>query len=360
MLVDDGSGNTPSAPTAPSTPIAPTVPNTPIVLLQDIAEPPRHDDDEPDLTPISGHLAGSPDYPSGQPGNNPLLANNTLEGWMRGPFPPIHDANPVAAFNNIDKAIISAWDDFPTHKLIAIPFGFDVRVHLKHGMITRGLLSAVVNITNSQHIGVSAPVLEDRPIKNRNRTPIAFLVHGLSKDHYIMLLKQRIWVSTDISFRITTTKPSAPDLLFSITELSSLDTGRVHEMVLTIWSRNATIIAIHDIVESFHRDDPSPRPNFRSFLATLKVDCLLIKEKGGRLNPIYNVYANNKYFQNHKLWSQVRSHLAGLTYASGMVGNGLVKTALFHCNVCHGVDHPRGLCAFLKINGWKGPLGLPL
>jgi hypothetical protein len=85
---------------------------------------------------------------------------------MRGPFPPIHDTNPVATFNNINKAIVSAWYNFFTHKLIAIPFSFNALVHLKHGTITKGLLLAVVNITNSQCIEVSAPTLNNWPIKS--------------------------------------------------------------------------------------------------------------------------------------------------------------------------------------------------
>ena len=357
MLVDGDAPSVLMAPTAPSTPVAPTVLNTPVTLLQDIEAPPRVEDDEPDTTPISGHLAGSMEYQTGLQAGNPLL--NPIDKFMKGIFPLVHDAHPAAPFINIDKATIAAWDSFPTFKLIAIPFGFESRIHQKHGNIIRGILSAVVDITGSQRFGISAPGPEDRLIKSRSRTPYAFLIHGLSKDNYRSLIKQRIWCSNDITFRIATTKPTPPDLLFSITELSSLDTERVHNMVLTIWSRDASISAIQDIIIAFPRDNLTSIPDFKSFLATLKVNCLLIKERGGRLNPIYNVYANGRYFQNHSLWSQVRSYLAGLNYGSSLVGSGLVKVALFHCNICHGADHPRGLCPFPKVQGWKGPLGLP-
>ena len=345
--------NTPTIPTVPNSPVAPTVPNTPVVLLQDIVDPLPFNDDEPDLTPISNHLEGSLELQTGN------LPSNPLDKFMRGPFPPVHVSLPEAAYVNIAKSTATAWDSFPTYKLLAIPFGFDARVHRKHGILVRGILSAVAEITNSQRIGVAAPAPEERPIKTRNRTPLAFLIHGLSRDHYRILYKQRFWVSNDISFRVTSTKPSPPDLLFSITELSSLNSERVHEMVLTIWSRNATISALQDIINNYNYNDPTSKPDIKSFLATLKTDCLLIKEKGGILNPIYNIYANGKYFRHHELWSLVRSSLAGLTYGASTVGTGVVRTAHFHCTVCHAADHPRGLCPFPKMQGWKGPLGFP-
>ena len=362
MLVDEDGPSTPIAPTVPNTPtistvpnspIAPTVPNTPVVLLQDIVEPLPFDDEEPDLTPISDHLEGSLELQAGNPLSDPL------DKYMRGSFPPVHVALPEAAYINIATSITRAWDSFPVYKLIAIPFGFDARVHSKHGILVRGILSAVAEITNSQRIGVSAPAPEERPIKSRNRTPLAFLIHGLTKEQYRTLYKQKIWVSNDISFRVTSTKPTPPDLLFSITELSSLNAERVHEMVLTTWSRNATISTLLEIVNNHTYKDPATKPNIRSFLATLKTDCLLIKERGGILNPIYNIYANGKYFRCHKLWSLIRTSLAGLTYGSSTVGTGIVRVGHFHCTVCHAADHPRGLCPFPKIHGWKGPLGFP-
>jgi hypothetical protein len=26
-----------------------------------------------------------------------------------------------------------------------------------------------------------------------------------------------------------------------------------------------------------------------------------------------------------------------------------------HCQICHYITHPRGLCPFPKLNGWMGP-----
>jgi hypothetical protein len=86
---------------------------------------------------------------------------------------------------------------------------------------------------------------------------------------------------------------------------------------------------------------------------------LEIREKGGLLTPQFNVFAKGKLFQDHDMWIKVRGFLSRLSYTSNLLGgDGVTKAALHHCNVCHAADHPRGLCPFLALNGWKGPSGL--
>lgn len=349
MLVDRDS------PTTPGTPV-----NSPTPAGQQEIPPASQGeaDTEPELTSIRDHLAESEEYQSalttGQ--SNP---NNPLDKFMSEVMPLVHDAHPAAIFDHIDPGIIDAWDSFPTHKLIAIPFGFEARQHAKHRNIQRRILAAVAEITNSHRAGVSAPGPEDRIIRARRRTPYAFLIHGLTKEQYQTLLVQRIWVSVDTTFRISRLIPGCPDLLFTITELLTLDTNAVYNAVLTTWSKEATGTAIKEVLEkNLPNAEPDTIPNIKTFLASLIVECLKIKEDKARLAPHYNIYANGRYFQNNKLWSQIRRLLANLTYGNSMIGSGFVKVAAFHCTICHGADHPRGLCPFPKIAGWKGPLGL--
>ena len=367
MLMDGENMNTPTASTVPNTPAPTTIPNTPappaapitpIALLQEVIVPPLNDDDdEPDTTPIGDHLAGNTEHQPGFQNGNTTLGN-PMEKYMTGLFPPVHDAHPTAIYNNVKESVYLAWDTFPVYKLVAIPFGYESKAHHRHGDIKRSILSAVAEITKSQRVGISAPAPEER-IKTRARTPCTFLVHGLAKEEYQTLLKQRIWCSTDITFRIATTKPHPPDLLFSLTEFASLNTEEVYNMVLTVWSKDTTISTIQNIVKSFPHKNPNAQPNYKSFLATLKVDLIKIREKKGRINPVYNIYTNGKYFREHELWSQIRTFLLGLRYGSAGLGIGIAKSGLFQCSLCHGVDHPRGLCPFLLIQGWRGPLGLP-
>ena len=129
----------------------------------------------------------------------------------------------------------------------------------------------MVDITDSQCFGIFAPAPKDRLIKSQSHTPYAFLIYGLFKENYCFLIKQKIWCSNDITFCITTTKLTPPDLLFSIMELSSLDTKRVHDMVFIIWSHKASISAIQDIIIAFPHNDLTSISDFKSFLATLKV-----------------------------------------------------------------------------------------
>ena len=190
MLVDGDAPSVLMALTAHSTLIAPTVLNTPVTLLQNINAPLRFNDDKPDTTPISSHLAGSMEYQTGLQAGNPLL--NPIDKFIKGIFPLVYDVHLATPFININKATIAAWDSFPTFKLIAIPFGFKLRIHQKHGNIIRGIPLAVADITDSQCFGIFAPAPEDRLIKSRSHTPYAFLIHSLFKENYCFLIKQKI------------------------------------------------------------------------------------------------------------------------------------------------------------------------
>ena len=346
MLVDGNSPNAASTPTGQP----PTTPQG------EVAAGPTDADAEPETAPMSEFLADNGEFPNNPHNNN---AGNQLVQFMRCTMPPINDAHPTAPFDYIEVKTIKEWDSFPTFKLIATPFGFEARQQLKHNSIRIRLLAAVAEITSSRRAGVSAPGPTDRIIRARRRTPRAFLIHSLTREQYISLMKQKVWVSADIAFRVLPTKPNCPDFLFTIINLSSLDTDEVAKMVRSIWQREDTIAGIHEII---HSTSPSPinqLMNLPSFIASMWVECLNIKEDGGRLTPHYNVYAPGRLFPDHKVWNRVRGLLARIPYNTLLLGAGEAKLALYHCNLCHAADHPRGLCPFPRIQGWIGPSGLP-
>jgi hypothetical protein len=59
--------------------------------------------------------------------------------------------------------------------------------------------------------------------------------------------------------------------------------------------------------------------------------------------------------QNDDLWVLLRNYLTGRTYATPLQGNGTTEIAPNNCGICHGIDHPRGLCAFPDLEDWNGP-----
>ena len=316
-------------------------------------------DTEPDTTPMSEHLATSEEYQSALLADQPNL-RNPLDKYMKGVMPIVHDAHPSDPLDFVDMKTIKEWDNCPNFKLIAAPFGFEARLQAKQNDIKKRILAAVAEITQSPRVGVSAPGPHDRIVKARHRTPRAFLIHGLTKDQYQILLKQKVWVSAAISFRVTMTKPTCPDLLFTLTDFSTLDTRDIYVMVRDLWQQAPTLTSIQEAVHEIIGNSQTERPpNIKAFLASVRVELMKIMEGGGRMTPHYNIYANGKYFRNHKMWTKIRGILARLHYGSPLLGSGIPLIRAHHCNICHAADHPRGFCTFPKMQGWRGPTGLP-
>ena len=316
------------------------------------------DDEEPDVTPMSVHLANSEGYQNALLEDQPNI-RNPLDKYMKEVLPIVHDAHPAAPLDHIDMKTIKEWDSCPNYRLIAAPFGFDAHQQFKHNNLKKRILAAVAEITQSPRVGVCAPGLHDRVVKSRHRTPRAFLIHGLNKDQYRMLLKQKVWASAVITFRVTTTTPTSPDLLFTLTEFSTLDVGEISAMVQDLWQKNETLLMVQDAIEGIPIDvKKEALPDIKAFLDSVKIDQLKMMESGGRLTPHYNVYANAKFLQNHTMWSKARGVLSKLYYGTSLLGSGVPLIRAHHCNICHSTDHPRGFCPFAKLLGWKGPNGL--
>ena len=85
------------------------------------------------------------------------------------------------------------------------------------------------------------------------------------------------------------------------------------------------------------------------------VEKLDTKRAGETMAPSFNIYTDSGGISIDEVWVRLRNHLTAQTYRSSMQGSGKTKAAPFHCGICHGVDHPRGLCPFPDIPGWNGP-----
>ena len=124
-------------------------------------------DAEPDVTPMSVHLANSEGYQSALLEDQPNI-RDPLEKYMREVMPIVHDAHPAAPLDHIDMKTIKEWDSCPNFRLIAAPFGFDARQQFKHNDLKKRILAAVAEITQSPRVGVCAPGPHDRVIKSRH------------------------------------------------------------------------------------------------------------------------------------------------------------------------------------------------
>jgi len=91
------------------------------------------------------------------------------------------------------------------------------------------------------------------------------------------------------------------------------------------------------------------------FKESMWVKNLEKKVQGGTKKPIFNIFANGNFINDSNTWSSIRTHLANRTYYDSKFSEGENNAIPEHCGLCHGIDHPRGMCPFLKLDGWMGP-----
>ena len=127
-------------------------------------------------------------------------------------------------------------------------------------------------------------------------------------------------------------------------------------MVANIWNDDETTAYTNELIDQLPIEDQlNTRTAIRSFLQSLNVKRLDIKQTGERLAPHYNVYADGTKITSDEIWASLRKFLADRAYTSPMQDPGTTNSAPFDCGICHGVDHPRGMCPFPDREGWNGP-----
>lgn len=170
-------------------------------------------------------------------------------------------------------------------------------------------------------------------------------------------------MSKNISFRVATLEPSCPDFLFTIKNFTNLtlEKASVMSTVKEIWNDDTTQQFFQSIIdETPPAEQESRKHAISNFVNSMWIKCLDIRTSGNCLDPEFNVYAKGALFQDTKLWPKVRRFLANRTYANDELGQGSTTTSAHLCVICHGRDHPRGLCPFPLIDGWLGPKRIPV
>ncbi|KAH9171018.1 hypothetical protein EDB89DRAFT_1852863, partial [Lactarius sanguifluus] len=270
-------------------------------------------------------------------------------------MPLIHSTSPTATLENIDLDLISFWEQAEGGKLLAHPFDNEARFPELHEDIKNRIFTAVAEITGSQSVGISAPRPSEEAIR-KDRTPTTFLIYNLTPKQRELLLRHRVWSSLAITFLVTDLSPPCPGFLFSIKGFSTLTDEGIWTLVRQVWSDNDTLTFIENLTNGMPDDViRDAYMSARAFLGSLHIFRLDVKDAGNTLTPRFNIYGLGRYIQNDDLWTGLRDYLASRTYESPMHGQGFVDPKPYHCGICHGIDHPRGLCPFPTIKGWNGP-----
>ena len=284
-----------------------------------------------------------------------------VDRFTNAPMPTVHYSSPTAPMEYLDRRLHTEWVKYPGNKLLAIPFGSDVRTSDLHDGIKSKIHTEVANITNSSETCISAPkrsadVETLANGKTKSPTPMAFLIYNISEAHRNALLLREVWSSTNISFRVVKLEPRCPDYLFSLVGLSIGNPENVLNMIQATWQEDDVAERIESIVNVFPEDSRShATSSLHAFLNSVSVSFLNMKNRDSILDPYFNVYTDGSIIHSNDLWIHLREFLASRTYSTLMLGQARVKIFESPCGICHGADHPLGLCPFPDIPGWNGP-----
>ncbi|KAH8996083.1 hypothetical protein EDB86DRAFT_3077222 [Lactarius hatsudake] len=280
---------------------------------------------------------------------NALPSRDPLANYTRATMPKVHDALPTSPFDYINLDLISKWENFLGGKLLIVPFSDIVNEANLHGPIKNRILYAMVKVAQSQEIGVSVAI-------ENKCYPTSFLVYNLTNAQKNIILDRGVWSSQAITVCAIPFFPTNPDFLFAIKGFSTLIKRDVHELIKSVWYDNDTAIFAQSIIDSTPEGDHVALVfAIHSFLDSMSTSCLQIVEHGGALTPVFNIYAEGRTIPHPTMWLSIHNYLADKTYSTQMHGHGIVSLTPYDCDLCHGVNHLKGLCPFPGIPGWNGP-----
>ena len=260
----------------------------------------------------------------------------------------VHLAHPATALNDMDLECIQEWDEWPKEKLLAQPFGTTIFNCMNHNTIQSLILGAVAEITNANNFTIYALQLEN----NNTKVPILFLIYDLMPQQKQSLLAHHIWSSPQITFHVLNFEPECPDFLFTIKGLSTLREQEVLTTILEVWHDNKTNSFLLTICKQPGNSDVAimleTLIDFTNTMWTAKIDT---RERGNILAPMFKVFMPGALILDTCTWCCLRNYLASRSYSIQHQGPGTSIKPSKTCTICHGADHPRGLCPFPNVTG---------
>lgn len=288
-------------------------------------------------------------------GKDPRIPSDPLEKFTRGTMPTIYDEDPATLLARIDPIQVGSWLDLPTGKVLARPFDLDVRYKPNHQLIAQALAAVAREITGTTSVAV-APPNKDPALPKRENQPYTFLIHNISKEDEKTLLEREVWSSEELTFQVASIYIKRPDFLFTLKGFSTPETTDVMTSLAETWEDPVTTTLIRTLANGAPSQEEKQEWNSQmiDFLESATVTRLDIRTPGGRESPHFNVYANGNIIDDDETWLQLRKYLRNRTYRTMVIGTGKALQNDFVCSLCHGHDHPRGLCPFPQLPGWNG------
>jgi hypothetical protein len=275
-----------------------------------------------------------------------------LDKYTDADMPHIHMDSPAGLLEGLDRDQARKWLLNATGKVLARPFDRGVHYQPNHHAIAMNLIAATCKITGTTAATVATP---NKGPKHTGKHPITFLIHNLTPNEVQALLNRPVWSSNEITFQVAPLTAKRPGFLFTLKNFTSMNDAQVYNAIMEIWNDAASILFFDRLVlQAQIQDRTSVANSIQNFLKSTYVQRLDTKIEGGKPDPQYNVYADGQLIPNDTLWYEIRAYLKGRVYRSADCGKGRAKENNHSCGLCHGCDHPRGLCPFPKVPGWNG------
>ena len=122
----------------------------------------------------------------------------------------VHTASATSTLDLININLVLEWEDYEHGKVLALPFSNKVDNPDNHSYIREYLLTAASEIIQAKNLGISTPIPSEEAIRD-GATLKSFLIYNLSNMDINTLLKQGIWSSPAITFRVAELHPRSEE-----------------------------------------------------------------------------------------------------------------------------------------------------
>lgn len=95
----------------------------------------------------------------------------------------------------------------------------------------------------------------------------------------------------------------------------------------------------------------------KEVIQTLEIRTIIIKASGGVPRPLINIYLHCP-FKLDNSWTHLVNAVSNAVYQHSLLGTGTYHRG-WMCTMCHGADHPFGLCPFKRVDNWIHPMPIP-
>ncbi|KAF7792796.1 hypothetical protein EIP86_003895 [Pleurotus ostreatoroseus] len=304
-------------------------------------------------------------------------ATGNLLGWKisqcticpEGGYPSINGDNPGWWLNGIPPDQEKLWDTLPGCKAIIQIAGYSSQDGQFRESAKNNLgkaLALVHRLTDTNDALISPGTTEADP-PHANAAPHSILVYNMSG-----------WERDQLQWRPCC---STPEITIFIHPFSKYDIGHTYlgnlggfsgqkvETVLRVFrdkiTNSADIAATLDAMitgqaASLYAPGPINVDDvIRQVAHSLIADVLRVKDSDGFEAPEFCLYLSLPDVRP-EAFSSFRNAFAKLKFSDPLIGNGcFIPPTESTCGICHGADHPRGMCPYPTIPGWHGPKHQP-